>query len=232
MEYRRHITRFGPLTALCVMATELEYGDHLARRITPLITGIGPVEAAVATTAALASLHQQDALPDAIISLGSAGSRNLEHAAVYQIAQVSYRDMDASALGVEKGRVPFLDLPAVVPLPAHVPGIPAASLSTGGAVISGAAYDLIEADMVDMETYAVLRAAQRYSLPLIGLRGVSDGRSELTGAHDWREYLHVVDERLAEALDLLTIHAERHGASAVINPHQGPARTDGLTRPA
>jgi adenosylhomocysteine nucleosidase len=232
MEYRRHITSFGPLRALCVMAAELEYGEHLARRITPLITGIGPVEAAVATTAALASLHQQDSLPDAVLSLGSAGSRRLEHTAVYQVASVAYRDMDATALGVEKGRVPFLDLPAVVPLPAHVPGVPVASLSTGGAVISGAAYGPIEADMVDMETYAVLRAAQRFGLPLIGLRGVSDGRKELTGAHDWREYLHVVDERLAQALDLLAAHAERHGAAAVLNPHQEAARTDGLTRPA
>ena len=73
-------------------------------------------------------------------------------------------------------------------------------LSTGGGVISGAAYDAIDADMVDMETYAVLRAARRFGVPTIGLRGISDGRNALTGMHDWREYLHVLDEKLAAAI--------------------------------
>ncbi len=40
------LTRFGPKTALCVMAAEPEYGPALRSRIRPLITGVGPVEAA------------------------------------------------------------------------------------------------------------------------------------------------------------------------------------------
>ena len=35
---------------------------------------------------------------------------------------------------------------------------------------------------------------------MIGLRGISDGRNDLTGLHDWTEYLHVIDEKLATAL--------------------------------
>jgi adenosylhomocysteine nucleosidase len=54
-----------------------------------------------------------------------------------------------------------------------------------------------------METYAVLRAAMRFSVPLIGLRGISDGRRELRHYGDWHEYLHVVDERLSVAVDTL-----------------------------
>ena len=39
--------RPGVADILYVMATELEYGPELRSRITPLITGVGPVEAAL-----------------------------------------------------------------------------------------------------------------------------------------------------------------------------------------
>ncbi len=145
-----HVQPIGDLAVLFVMATEQEYGPHLRRLIAPLITGVGPVEAAAATAAALAELER---LPDLVFSLGSAGSRTLEHAGIYQIASLAYRDMDASALGFEKGRTPFLDEPAVVTIPHRLPDIPAASISTGAAIISGQRYDDIAADMVDMEFF-------------------------------------------------------------------------------
>lgn len=188
---------------LFVMAVDAEYGVHLRERIEPLFTGIGPVEAAVGVTRALSLLEARGELPDLVISLGSAGSATLDHCGVYQITSASYRDMDASALGFEKGRTPLLDLPAEVPLPVRIPGVPEARLSTGANVVSGAAYDGIDADLVEMETFAVLRACQLFNVPLIGLRGISDGKAELTGLHDWKAYLHVVDERLADAVDRL-----------------------------
>jgi adenosylhomocysteine nucleosidase len=201
------LVRIGKLSALAVMATEHEYGPHLKARIEPVITGVGPVEAAVSTAAALSALSHKGKLPDLVLTLGSAGSRKLEHAEVYQVASVAYRDMDCSPLGFEPGLTPFLDGPAVIEIPHRIPGIPAATLSSGANIVTGAAYDSIAADMVDMESYSVLRAAHSFRLPMIGLRGISDGRGELTGLHDWTEYLHVVDEKLARALDTLTSHA-------------------------
>lgn len=188
---------------LFVMAAEAEYGPHLRRLFTPVMTGVGPVEAAVVLAATLAELKAAGRLPDLVVSLGSAGSRSLEQAEVYQASSVGYRDIDASPLGFPKGLTPFLDLPATVPLPLTIPDIPQASLSTGGAVISGAAYDAVAADMVDMETFAVLRACQRFSLPLVALRGISDGKAELRHVGDWTEYLHVIDEKLAAAVGKL-----------------------------
>lgn len=185
---------------LFVMAAEPEYGPALSARITPLITGVGPVEGAVALTAALAGMAEP---PRLIVSLGSAGSRALAQAQVYQVSAVAYRDMDASALGFEPGRTPFLDLPARIDLPHRIPGLPAASLSTGANIVSGPAYDRIAEEMVDMETFAHLRAAQRFGIPLIGLRGISDGAEELRQLTDWTQYLHVIDERLAAAVDAL-----------------------------
>lgn len=186
-----------------VMAVDAEYGPHLKTRIKPLMTGVGPVEAAVVLSRALTRLEAESRLPDLVVSLGSAGSRSLEQTEVYQVSSVAYRDMDASPLGFKKGRTPFLDHPAIVPMPLRIPGIAEASLSTGGNIVSGAAYDLVAADMVDMETFAVLRCCQLFGLPLIGLRGISDGKAELKHVDNWTEYLHVIDEKLAAVIDRL-----------------------------
>ena len=191
------------LPVLFVMAAEAEYGPQLRTRFKPLMTGVGPVEAGVVLGSTLAGLAAQGRAPALVVSLGSAGSRVLEQASVHQVSAVSYRDMDASPLGFEKGRTPFLDLPAQVDLPHRIPGMPGARLSTGANIVSGGAYDAIEAEMVDMETWAVLRACQRFGLPLVGLRGISDGAAELSHIGDWTEYLHVIDERLAAAVDTL-----------------------------
>jgi adenosylhomocysteine nucleosidase len=217
------VERYGDVTVLPVMAAPAEYGAHLQARIRPLMTGIGPVEGAVALTAALARLEASGSLPDLIVSLGSCGSRTLEHAAVYQASSVGYRDMDASALGFPKGITPLLDLPAILPLPCPIPGVPTATLSTGGSVISGAAYDAIDADMVDMETFALLRAAQTFGRPMIALRGVSDGRAELKALEDWTSTLHHVDENLAVALDALIGVLTTQGLAALQTPAQSLA---------
>lgn len=199
----------GGRRVLFVMAVEAEYGAHLRARIRPLMTGVGPVEAAVALTATLSDLALRDGLPELVVSLGSAGSRLLEQATVYQVSAVEYRDMDASALGFQRGETPFSGLPVRVPLPLQIAGLPHASIATGASIVSGAAYDAVAADMVDMETFAVLRACQRYGLPLIGLRGISDGAEELAHLSDWTQYLHLVDERLAAAVDLLADALQR-----------------------
>ena len=196
-------SRVGGRSVLFVMAAQAEYGPHLQARFQPLITGVGPVEAAVSVSTCLATLAAESRLPDLVVSLGSAGSRVLEQTEIYQASSVAYRDMDASPLGFEKGRTPFLDLPAAVPLPHVIPGLGRATLSTGANIVSGAAYDAIEAEMVDMESFAVLRSCQMFNIPLVALRGISDGKAELRHVGDWTEYLHVIDEKLATAVDRL-----------------------------
>lgn len=200
------LSSFGPKTALCVMAAEPEYGPALRARIRPLITGVGPVEAAAGVAHALAILQAEGAVPDVVVSLGSAGSRTLDHARVYRVTEVSYRDMDASVLGFPKGETPYPRLPAVLPLSDGPVALPTARLATGASVVSGAGYDALDADMVDMETFAVVRAAARFGVPVIGLRGVSDGRTDLSELSHWTDALAEIDLRLAEAIDLLHDH--------------------------
>lgn len=195
------VANWGGRRILFLMAAEAEYGPELRARITPVMTGVGPVEGAVAATTALAALHRGEALPDLVVSLGSAGSARLQQAQVYQASALAYRDMDATALGFARGVTPFLDLPAVLPLRLRVPGVPEATLSTGANIVSGAAYATIAEDMVDMESYAILRACQKFDVPLIVLRGISDGAEPLEGLADWTAYLGVIDQRLAHVLD-------------------------------
>ncbi len=200
------ILTWGKTRILFAMATDQEYGDELQKRIPPLIVGVGPVEAALGIGAALATAQP---LPDLVVSLGSAGSAKLEQGSVHEITSVSYRDMDASPLGFEKGVTPFLDQPATIPLTPMIDGVANASLSTGADIISGDAYSAIDADLVDMESFSIVRACQTFGVAFCGLRGVSDGAEELRHYGDWADYLHIVDEKLAAALDLLKAQLER-----------------------
>jgi len=193
----------GGQRVLAVMAAEAEYGPALRRRIRPLMTGVGPVEAGVAAGAALARLAAAGQVPDLILCMGSAGSAVLPRGSVHQVSAVSYRDIDASALGFARGTTPFLALPAEIALPTPWPDLPRARLSTGGAVVTGAAYGAVAAEMVDMETFAVVRAAMAHAIPCIGLRGISDGPGDLHGLADWTALLGHLDAELARALDAL-----------------------------
>lgn len=197
------LKQVGSQTILYVMAADAEYGPHLKDRFIPLMTGVGPVEAAVTLTDTLSRLADKNQGPSLVVSLGSAGSSTLEQTAIYQASSLSYRDMDASALGFEKGQTPFLDLPIEINLPLQITGLPTARLSTGAGIISGTAYDTIDADMVDMESFAIMRACQRFNIPLIALRGISDGKDDLKHIGDWTEYLHIIDEKLASTVDRL-----------------------------
>jgi adenosylhomocysteine nucleosidase len=192
---------------LFVMATHVEYGSHLMKRFDPIFTGVGPVEAAVRLTAALSALHAKNQLPEIVVSIGSAGSKSLAQGEVYLATHVAYRDMDASAIGFEKGKTPFLDLPDQVKLPLEISGIKTATLSTGAAVVSGKGYDAIAEDMVDMETFAHMRACDHFGIPLIAIRGISDGAEELQHYGSWADALPALDEHLAIAVDLVLAQA-------------------------
>ncbi|WHO41209.1 5'-methylthioadenosine/S-adenosylhomocysteine nucleosidase [Sphingobium sp. AP49] len=187
---------------LFVMAVQAEYGPHLQDRFVPLMTGVGPVEAAIATSITLDRMAQANALPDLVVSLGSAGSRIGTLGDVYQVASVAWRDMDASRLGFIKGVTPFVDHPVHLPLETPLE-LRALRLSTGADIVGGDGYAAIDAEMVDMETFAVARACARFGVPLMGLRGISDGPGELNDMLGWTQLLALIDERLAHAVDNL-----------------------------
>lgn len=185
------------IIVLFAMASEPELGPALRARVSPLITGVGPVEAASAISETLAAQAAAGQKPDLIVSMGSAGSNRLPQAEIFQVRSARYRDMDASPLGFEKGVTPFLNAPAELTVAQRLPGIAQATISTGGAIVNGAAYETIGADMADMETYAVMRAAWRTGVPVMTLRGISDGAEPIKRFTDWTRYLAEIDEKLA-----------------------------------
>ena len=193
----------GDLRILYVMATAHEFTPALAARIETLITGVGPVEAAAGLAEALGGFNAQARLPHLIVALGSAGSRDLDHAGIYQASSVCYRDMDCSAIGFARGVTPFSDDPPVLPLGPMIPGVKSATLSSGAAIINGAAYDTLGAEMADMETFSYAHSARRFGVPLISLRGISDGKSALTQLSDWTHTLEEIGAGLCAALDTL-----------------------------
>ncbi len=188
---------------LFIMAAEQEYGPAMRRTIRPLITGVGPIEAAIGTSRHLKQAVSAGEKPDFVVSLGSAGSKRCATGTVWQVSSVSWRDMDASHLGFAKGITPFADHPFAVSLLTPLPGVPAATLFTGGDILDRDDYDGFAADLADMETFAVVRACQRFDIPVIGPRGVSDGPGDRDGAGGWTDRLALLDGRLASVINLL-----------------------------
>jgi adenosylhomocysteine nucleosidase len=202
------VTTVRGVRLLYVMATEQEYTPALQEKISPLITGVGPVEAGVSLAAALGELRMRGEPPHIVVALGSAGSARLEHLGVYQASSVRYRDMDCSPIGFERWLTPFLDEPIDLPLEPHIPGLPCATLSSGAKIISGGAYADAGADMVDMETYAYARAARKFGCQAISLRGISDGRAPLEGYADWADTLEALGGKLAQAIETISEYCE------------------------
>ena len=209
----------GGVPVLALMATVQEHGPALAARLRPTLIGVGPVEAAVNATLALAALARAGTMPALVLSIGSAGSNRLEQASAHRVASVSWRDVDASPLGFERGATPFLDGPKERVLPILAPDLPAARLSTGADVIPDpAAYAAIDADMVDMETWAVLRACDAHRVPLVGLRAISDGDAALARYGDWADCLPLLDGKLAGAVDALAADLAGGGLARALRP--------------
>jgi futalosine hydrolase len=158
---------------LVVAATEHEL-EGIAGADT-LCTGIGPVEAAVATARRLAGRR-----PDAILHIGIAGSTRLEPPALVLGSESVYSDLiDAASLLPRVERVePQADLLESVrrALPeAHVLPIATSARVGGGTTCE------VEA----MEGFAVLRAAAAAGVPAVELRAVSNAVGERDRAQ-WR----------------------------------------------
>jgi futalosine hydrolase len=158
---------------LVVAATEREL-DGL-RGAETLVCGIGPVEAALATTRAIG-----DHRPRAILHVGIAGARKLEPPALVLGSDSVYCDIVD-----ERSLIPRVERAAPDPelldvarraLPeAHVLPI-ATSASVGGGTLC---------EVEAMEGFGVLRAAELARVPAVELRAVSNAVDERVRAR-WR----------------------------------------------
>lgn len=141
-----------------------EEAAHLDTGHPVLLTGVGKVCAALAVTRVLAA----GVLPREIVNLGTAGALRPGLAGIHEISRVVQHDFDTATIRTLTGRV-FggpLELAGAGPV-----------LATGDVFVSDPALRAAlaeQADLVDMEGYAVAAAAAEYGVPVRMIKQVSD----------------------------------------------------------
>lgn len=166
--------------ALLVVAVE-EEAAHLDPNLHPvLVTGAGKVNAAAAVAAALAG----PARPSEVVNLGTAGALRPGWTGLHEVSRVLQHDLDDVLLERLTGRRfgPPVDLVGTGPV-----------LATGDVFVADSAVrsrlaDV--ADLVDMEGYAVARAAVSAGVPVRLVKHVSDDADEGAG----RSWVEAVEE--------------------------------------
>jgi predicted 5'-methylthioadenosine/S-adenosylhomocysteine nucleosidase len=169
---------------LVIAATERELAH--VRRFETHVCGIGPVEAAISVTRALAQRQ-----PDAVLHVGIAGAREIEPLSVVLGSESIYCDIEA--------RIPVIDRVApdqalLARLRDALPDAHVVPIGTSAAV-GGATTCEVEA----MEGFGVLRACSTAGVPAVELRVVSNRFDET----EWR--FDEAFEALGAALDRLDV---------------------------
>jgi len=147
---------------IAATAHELAWVDG---RAATLACGIGPVEAAAATAAALAG-----ARPDAVLHVGIAGGRGLAVGTVAIGGRAVYDDL-AAAVRLERSLEPDPQLLAAARR--ALPAAPVVEIATSGGVFRST-----DAPVEAMEGFGVLRAAALQGVPALELRAVSNAVGE------------------------------------------------------
>jgi len=169
-----------------------EEAQAFAHRLPTLVTGVGKVRAATATTWG-AMAHR----PSMILNLGTAGALRpgeLAAGVVHEIGAVMQHDVNGRAIAALVGSDPSprleLSDSGVV-------------LATGDRFISSPQdRDALaqHAHLVDMEGYAVAASAKLLGIPVRLAKTISDDAGH-GAAVTWSESLHAASHRLAAWLD-------------------------------
>lgn len=180
---RLHRT-ISPDLPLLVVALEEESAHLHVTELPVLVTGVGKVNAAVALATILGE-HS----PKEVVNLGTAGALHDDLVGTHVISTVIQHDLDDEAIhdlvGLHPGEP--IDL-----------GGAGLTLATGDAFVSDAATRAAlaaRAHLVDMEGYAIARAAMTAGVPVRLVKRVSDAADESAG-RSWRESVDECAEHL------------------------------------
>ena len=162
----------APGASLLVVAVE-EEAEHLPLDLPVVVTGAGKVNAAMATTVACLRWR-----PSLVVNIGTAGALRPGLTGLHEVGEVRQHDLDDDALHALTGRhfgppIPLGAGPVLVTGDVFVSGGPLRErlLASG-------------ADLVDMEGYAVARAAAALDVPVRLVKHVSDAADE-RAARSW-----------------------------------------------
>lgn len=178
----------NPDLPLLVVALE-EEATHLHTHGLPiLVTGVGKVNASIATATILGA-QSPSKIPSQIVNLGTAGALVDGYSGIHVIGTVTQHDLNDAAIFELTG------LHCSPPLELEVDG---PVLTTGDQFISNESVrkKLAEhAQLVDMEGYAVAKAALSFEVPVMLVKQVSDSANE-AASRSWSETVDHCAEQL------------------------------------
>lgn len=178
---------------LVVMALPLEAQGVFERAgIEVLYTGVGKVNATHALTRALHATRPAGRPLPQVLNFGSAGSRRFAPGTLVACTRFLQRDMDARPLGFAQGVTPFEEAPAVIEFASPFPTLHGASCGTGDSFAT--TEDAMQADVVDMEAYALAKVCRAEGIRFACAKYVSDG-ADHAAANDWQANLHRAAEQ-------------------------------------
>lgn len=158
---------------LIVVALEDELPSALVAGWNVLYTGVGKVNAAIATTEAVIGTK-----PVHLINYGTAGALNTEVSGLVRVNHLVQRDMDVRPLGFDLGHTPF-DTTGHIDL-----GGQGVSCGTGDHFVTTPP-ELVT-DIVDMEAYALAKVARVFGLEFHCYKYISDNANDDAADH-WAE---------------------------------------------
>jgi len=167
-----------------------------------IVTGIGTIRATLALTEYLA---HADKLPERIINFGTAGSLS-GNTGIFEIDHVFQHDFDHKVIEQIIGK-PFpngIDLPTVSTLPT-------ARLATGDSFVNDPdtrARLVQQAQLCDMEGYAIAFVAQHFGIPCTLIKQVSDNADD-AAADTWVDAVDRGAQDLAGAIRTLNQRLNR-----------------------
>ncbi|RAG83947.1 nucleoside phosphorylase [Streptacidiphilus pinicola] len=186
MGVMRLIGEIDPTRPLLVLAVA-EEAAHLTSGLPVLLTGMGKVNAATAVATVLA----RGPRPTAVVNLGTAGALKPGFAGVtHEVSSVIQHDLDSAMLASLTG----VTYGGPIGLTGRGP-----VLATGDLFVADEAARARlaeEADLVDMEGYAVAQAVRQTGLPVRLVKHVSDDAGE-GAAKSWRESVDDCAKELA-----------------------------------
>lgn len=162
-----------------------------------LHTGIGKVNASYVLTKQIIAQK-----PSCVVNMGTAGSRKHPGGSIVNCTRFVQRDMDVTALGVDKYKTPFSSDPIELDWGIRIEGY------TEGTCGSGDNFDTSDEasnfDVVDMEAFALSLICQREGIPFISLKYVSDGADD-DADMDWQDSLRKAALALREVVERVNL---------------------------
>jgi adenosylhomocysteine nucleosidase len=183
MQLRGMIANDRPLLVLAVE----EEAACLDGNLPVLLTGMGKVNAASALATALA----RGPLPSAVVNLGTAGALRPDWQGTHEVSTVIQHDLDTAVLLALTGQT------YGAPLTLRTTG---PVLATGDTFVSDESARerlAVQADLVDMEGYALAAAAHEFGVPVRIVKHISDDAGE-GAVRTWQESVDGCARALAD----------------------------------